>query len=382
MSKTKFLLISLLLLSVSWLAYIAFSTGWEKVDQEVGLSNEARSKPLLAATLLLQKRGIELKRLKDASHIFKNGKIIIPTDYSLIMDEAVLTEIDAFESAIIRWVKAGGHLIYVLSPRRDALYLDNNQLLKIADLNVVKADTPQQRVGVTDKPEANINIALNAFTLELNMPYSHHFTDCKGTGFQSLALDLTLVCELSIYDGRITFIPSVHPISNSSLKHLDHGQFLYWLTDGKKGLFYLPSQNTQNWLESLWNWSWQFIVLLLLSLFFYMWNVAIRIGLPETPSQISSNRFADHIEAAGNFMITHNHHQELKMALLKDLEYVMEKRIPTYKELSLSEQADLMSQSTGKACKDIEHLLSEPMPLDNTERLQFIKSFKELRKLL
>ncbi|MEI6895717.1 MAG: hypothetical protein V5789_14055 [Colwellia sp.] len=382
MSKKKYLLLLILLFALSVMAYLSFSAKWERVEQEIGLSEKARVNPLLAATLLLQEKGLTLNKLDDVSQIFQAGKITLPTGYRLIIDEAVFTEIDLFEQAIVKWVKAGGHLIYVLSPRRNILYLDNNQLLTLSGVTIMEAKNPKRRTAVTESPTVNINLALDKYSLELSMPYSHYFTHCEGKLFQTLKQDLTLICEASIANGAITFIPSIHPISNSSLKHVDHGEFLLWLAGEKRGLLYLPSLNTKSWLVLIWDWSWQFIMLSLLCLLLYMWHVAMRIGLPETPSLTIKNLFADHIEAVGNFMITHHHHQKLKMALLKDLEYVMEKRNPTYKQLNIPEQANLISQSTGKSSAKIKQLLTEPLPINDTERLLFIKSFKELRNLL
>lgn len=388
MNKPTPLVVICSLLLICLVSYLYFFITWEKVEQEIGLSEKAQSQPLLAASLFLQKSGKTLKRLEESTDVFQRGKIPISPNYSLMIDEAALTEINGLESALNNWVEAGGHLIYVLSPRRNALSLDeeraldDNHLLTTSKVTVVEADTPSLRTSVIESPEANIQVESGELNLAVNMPYQHHFNDCEGKVFHTIDDELTLICEISIAEGFITFIPSIHSISNSSLLHLDHGEFLNWLVGANDGLIYMPSLSTLNWLEVLWKQSSLSILLPSLLLILYMWHVSMRIGLPENPTLATKNLFADHIKAAGNFMILNNHHQALKVALLKDLEHVMEKRIPNYKQLKIAEQAQLISKSTGTEAEEVELILSQPMPLEKEERLEYIKSFKALRKLL
>ena len=370
------------LFGVIFIALLVFSLEWEKVEQEVGLTKKANVDPLLASRLFLQKKNIIFSKLNEEDQFFINGKITFPTDRSLIIDEAVLNEYIHLESAILEWVEAGGHLVYLLSPRREMFGLNENQLLVKSGVGVIDAGDSSRKYGFLEQPEANLVLKNGDDILAINLPHQNYFTGCEAMSYQLKDTDSTLICELSFSQGFITFLPSIHPFSNSSLRHLDHGEFLLWLVGSNKQLLYLPSMKESNWLLLLWNWSWQFIILIVLTLIVMMWNAAIRLGLPTTPTHSMKNLFADHIEAVGNFMINQNHHAELKMALLKDLEVAIEKRNPVYKQLTVTQQAGVISQFTGKNRDEIEQLLIKPLPADDVVRLQYIKLFKELRDLL
>lgn len=382
MNKKNLFLIFFSLCCFSIIALLLISIEWEEVEQEVGLTKKASVDPLLAARLFLEQKNIIFSTLTEKEQFFINDKITLPANRSLIINEAVLNEYIHIESAILEWVKAGGHLIYVLSSRRDVLVLNENKLLTASGVSVTDAENSYRRYGFLEQPKANLELEIEDDTLALNLPHYYYFTGCEGESFQLKGSEATLLCELSLSQGFITFLPSLHQFSNSSLRHLDHGQFLLWLVGSKKGLFYLPSMNESNWLISLWDWSWQVIILISLTIIIVMWNAAIRLGLPTTPTHSMKNLFADHIEAVGNLMISQNHHAELKKALLKDLEYVIEKRNPAYKKLTVSQQAGIISQFTGKNSDEIEQLLIQPLPVDDVARLQYIKLFRELRDLL
>jgi hypothetical protein len=382
MNKSKSFIMAGLVVLVIGLGYLISIIEWNMVEEEVGLTREAEQDPLLAASLFLKSYQKDLSTLTTSESFLKNGSITLSKSSSLLIDEAALVEYDELIPALITWVKQGGHVIYTLSPRREQLGLEDNDLIALSEVSVVDVEDVAFRKSIIDTPASNGVINTDEHTFSIYLAHRFVFENCTGLDIAKKESEEILICEMNINDGYITFVPSVNAISNDGLKHLDHGEYLLWLIGKNNKLFYLPSTESTNWAVLLWKWCWQVILLTLLLSLFFMWQLSMRLGRAIEPSEQSKNLFAKHIEAVGNFLFKYQHHDVLKNALLIDLANAVEKRHPKYKQLNLDEQASLISSLTGKNTSDIYLLLSEPLPEDENKRIRFIKLFKELRNLL
>ena len=378
MSKLAIILSIVVVLLVGLIGISLYSLEWEYVEKEIGLSREANKEPLLASTLFLSAYDTQLSTLANESEFLISNEIILNTDSSLIIDEAVLAEYNNVEQALLAWVNKGGHLIYLLSPRRDTLPIGENSLLTQTAVSITEAKPIVYPYSVVQEIEANVEYE----GLQWNIPHNYYFEGCEGTSFSLIKTDNVVVCDISLGNGFITFIPSIHPLSTHGLRHLDHGEFLLWLIGDNNQIWYLPSLEATDWLVLLWQWSWLFVVLFVITAISFMWYLSIRLGLPHTPHESLKNVFSDHIEAVGNFLIKHDQHEKLKLALLHDLEQTLELRNPRYKQLSMNEKVSFISQITGKNEQVIEQLLSQELPIEETARVQFVKNFKELRNAI
>jgi hypothetical protein len=398
---------------------------WEKVEIETGLTSKAQENPLLASTLLLAKHNINFTYLSSVNTIAKQHKITLHKHTSLMIDEATLLEYPWLTEALLEWVASGGHLIYVLSPQRNALKIDeNSQFLEHFSMKASTDDSLfYQPVSLLSKPIANVFMTTKTEKLSLYIPFKSFFTHCPGRGYNlsryrpsplaqnndnpkkiankthnikktstqpvninaqqyQEATEVTLICDSPYQQGFITFLPSIHVLSTQSLKHLDHGAFLLWLIGKNNHLYYLPSFKSANWLVKLWQWSWLVMVLVVLIIISGLWHLATRFGSAITPLDDTKNLFADHIAAMGNFIYRQNYDEQLKKALLLDLELAIEKRNSHYKNLPESEQAHLLSQLTGKEVNTIKQLLSQEIPKQAIARIHYIQLFKALREAL
>ncbi len=383
MSRNNLILIIFVALVLLVIGGSILSIEWEKVEVETGLTSDASKQPLLAAQLLLKQYNASLEKLErsNSDDFYLNEKLSLATNSTLVMDEGALNEYPGIDKAILRWLKSGGHLVYILSPRRNQLILDNNSLM-LESLTVLDSETPARRHSFVVPAAANVNIKNDQQNFDIYLTHQFTFDNCPGTAIKAHESELALICEVPVAQGHITYLPSIDLIATSNLHRLDHGQFLLWLLGNNEYMFYLPSTISTNWIVSLLNWSWQIILLVVIFFVGWIWHLAMRLGLPSEPHSSSKNIFSAHIEAVGNFMVEHNHHQSLKAALVKDLDSIMEKRIANYKHLSVQEQAQQLSSITKKHSQTIEQLLSEELPVDSEERLQYIKLFKELRNSL
>lgn len=382
MKKKYLAIVAVVIFIIGAIGIALYSLEWEKKETEIGLSEEAKQNPLLAAEMFLANKQITLSKLLQESDFLVNKQITLSTNSTLIIDEAALIEYIGMEQAIIKWVKSGGHLVYLLSSRRDKLAINDNQILALTNVTVHEAEKTVKPSIILEAKEGNLSYKKEHYSVEWYFPYSYYLEDCPGTALRLKNSENVIICDLGLDNGYITFIPSIHPISTAGLRYLDHGELLLWLVGDNSKVWYLPSLQSPNWLLSLWQWSWLVLVLSVMSMLSFMWHVAIRIGLPKTPHSSSKSYFSEHIEAVGNFMIKHQQHRYLKQALLNDLEKAMELRSPRYRQLPVSEQALLVSKLTGKDKKTIEQLLTQELPVDDSARMQFVKTFKQLRNAL
>ncbi|WP_426359104.1 hypothetical protein ACPUVO_02340 [Pseudocolwellia sp. HL-MZ19] len=382
MSKSKGFLIAGLAILVIAVVYLISIIEWNMVEEEIGLTREAEKEPLLAASLFLESYQKDLTTITTPESFFKDGTITLSKDSSLLIDEAALVEYDGIIPALVTWVKQGGHLVYTLSPRREQLDLEYNDVIALSEITVIDAEEIAFRESVLETPVSNGMITDDDHSFSVHLAHRFTFENCAGLDIAKKDSEATLICEMGVNDGYITFLPSINAISNDGLRHLDHGEYLLWLIGKNNKLVYLPSTQSTSWAVLLWQWSWQVVLLTFLLSLLLMWQLSMRLGLAVEPSKHAKNLFAKHIEAVGNFLFKYQHHDVLKNALLIDLVNAVEKRHPKYKQLNLNEQASLISSLTGKSTSDIYLLLSEPLPEDENQRIKFIKLFKELRNLL
>ncbi|AWB68374.1 hypothetical protein C2869_19060 [Saccharobesus litoralis] len=405
MKSRNFALAALIFLCLSLVIALLVFIDWEKKEIELGLNRDAAQNPMLAAELLLKKYDKTITRLSESQQFLLNKQITLSTSSSLILDEAALVEHPFIKPALSKWVQAGGHLIYVVSSRREQLTLGDNPFIETAEITLHEHEFGWQRQNVLAEPEANLHLPYKESSLALYLPYSYYFSNCAGSAHTLLptpdktALEqqdeqkksapnedtapaAQLICEIGYDDGYVTFLPSIDIISNHGLRHLDHGAFLLWLIGDNSHLFYLPSLQSPNWLVSLWNWSWQVVVMFLLLSASCLWYLAMRLGPAKVPNQEQKVPFSRHVRATGQFMQAQGHDEQLKQALLQDIETLVERRQPNFKHLARPEQARVLSQITGNDRDTLLQLLNDPLPEEASARTKTVNLFKQLRKAI
>ncbi len=391
---------------------------WKKVEREIGLNQAARKDPLLVANLLLADTNRSAEILGNKTQFLNNEEITIDINNTFVVNEATLFEYPNFKEALTKWISSGGHLVYVISPNRDSLNPAYFPYLGAADIEVVLESNWQNRQNVLHSPIANLSLEYESSILQLYLPYKYYFSGCSGTSHVALddrhrpktetdetleellqpsefaesnntstnstaaKIAKELICEIKFDDGFITFVPSIDIISNHGLRHLDHGAFLHWLIGDNEKLYYLPSLKATNWLAALWLWSWQLVTVFIALVISILWYFLVRIGPALTPLSDKKVPFTEHVIALGQFMQANGHEDELKRALIKDIEIAMEFKHVSFKHLSVTEQAKILSKLTGKDLSTIQLILEQPLPNNEPDRIKTIKLFKQLRKAI
>lgn len=383
MSKSAWLISIVGALFIAFVGFSLWSLEWEKTEIETGFSEEARKDPLIAAKRFLASKQVELKKLTGQEDFIASRAITLDKNSSFIVDEAALSEYHHFEKALLQWVEAGGHLIYLMSPRRDSLEIANSLILQSTNISIVPSENRAFRLNLFAKPDANIEFEQHENEyLTWYMPYQFAIENCQGEALKVKNSETTVICDQALGGGFITFMSSIHPISNDGLRHLDHGELLLWLVGENNYLWYLPSLNSPNWLITLWRWSNLFVVTFVALLLLIMWFLAVRFGRARTPHSVDKNIFAEHIQATGNLLVQQSQFKHLKQVLLTDIEHAMEVRSPRFKQLSVEEQSELLSQLSGLNKQSIIRILSEDLPEGESDRFHYIKLFKQLRNAL
>lgn len=422
--KVNRIVVVIVVAIVALLAIAVMSVEWQKIEQELGLSEQGIREPLLVAKTLLEQQDKELIELTQSKSFYQNNRIILDTQTSLIIDEAALTEHEALDQASLNWVGQGGHLLYLLSPRRESANVTDNAILATASpMKVTDSNNPIYYLNVKNSPD--INVTINAmvlgerFDLQVALPHRQHFAFCPGTTienhypistkvkqskleqrlsqqFEELMpeqhqndtvqaadfLPIPLICEIGYGNGTITFITSIQSIANHGIRHHDNAAFLYFLIGDNHTLAYLPSLDAPNWLQQLWQWSWLAVVLTLFGAIALLWHMLVRIGLPYTPVAEQRSSFSEHIRAMGHFLHRHQHDSAIHQALLQDIEQHINKKNPAFNLLNDQQKAEQLSDISGFKSDTILKLLREPLSDNISERLAQIQQLQQLRRAL
>lgn len=238
MNKNALILITFTSLTILAIVGSILSMDWEQVELETGLSESALQQPLLAANLLLQQHNASLEKLErsNRSDFFNHKRFSLATNSTLIIDEGALSEYPNIAQAILTWLKGGGHLVYVLSPRREQLALADSPLLH-EDLAVIDSETPARRRSFSVPSKANINILDEENNFDIYLSHQFSFENCPGTAIKEEETEATLICHFPVEQGHISYLPSIDLIASNNLQRLDHGQFVLWLLGNSDYMF-------------------------------------------------------------------------------------------------------------------------------------------------
>ncbi len=380
--KVNYSLWILIVVSALSLGYVIFSNDWERKEIEVGFSDEVNKSPFTMATRLLAKHGVSWQSQNNIRQLVTDGELNLATDHALLLDESVLAKSMEIDSSLYDWVIAGGRVIYILSPQRDSLALDESKFVQALELNVNKVEegySPYFLFSRESKENATFTVGSETVALTLNSTFS--IDNCPSSEYQN-NLKAIAMCDLSLGEGRVTVIPSISQFTNTGLRYLDHGAFLVWLSQGSRELVYIPNLTNPSWLANLWHWGWQWVIAVFLLLAALMWRTSARFGLPYTPIKATKTAFKLHIEALAHFYQQHGHEKVLLNALINDFNNKAEIRIPHFKQLSVEQQAQMISRITQYDKSTLIALLSSDYPESKQQRTEYIKQFKQLRNAL
>ncbi|TLU67221.1 hypothetical protein FE810_02765 [Thalassotalea litorea] len=377
-------LIAILVLSLGLLGAYIYSLDWIQEEVIVGLNDEARKDPLLAANLYLKSQDKKLTTLASQKDFIDHTRVKLIDESTLIINEISMLEYPNVDDYLLDWVRSGGHLVYEVSGTRVADEIDDNALLREAGIQIVELEDfePYQRLSIQNEPQANLTISLKSYDMSLAMFSRFRIRGCEGDAFSDEEYEDALICDFPYQGGYITFIANLDLIRNNGLIHLDHGQFLNWLTATNERVFYLPSLYSPSWFERIWQRSWLIVMTFLLVLLLIIWRGLVRFGSIEGLIGQGDSLFNNHLQAMSRFLIKHDQGETLHKALVADIDGKLEARMPGFGQLPNERKVKILSEITGESEQSIEQLLTITVPQDDVGRVRYTKEFKSLKEKL
>lgn len=380
--KLKYILITLCIALVTWLSLFLYSLDWKKHEVEVGFHSDVSKDSFTMAQRLLTKHGVQWHKIK---HLDDNEQdsLLSKKKQILILDEAALNRSHGLDEQLAQWVSDGGYLVYILNKQRDELGLNNTAFFQNLGITIkTKENIFENYFVVAEQRTKNTTLTVhNNVQLDLELSRAFDIKDCPGKETKNND-DQVVMCDSSFGNGRIIIMPSMSPFINYQLRHLDHGSFLIWLTQGYETINYIPYLSYPNWFAKLWHWGWQWVISLVVLVILFIWHVSSRVGRAYAPDSMRSVSFEHHIRAVANYYTRYGFEQRLFTALKKDFHMKAESRIPNFNLLSQSQQVEVIAKLTKLDKQQVADLINMQTPKSDQQRTDYIKLYKQLRNAL
>jgi hypothetical protein len=302
----------LLCLLVLW-----FTRNYAIVTDEVwtGMRPEAKSNPLLAARMLLQRMGSTVEQSQDLERLTR-----FPSSGTLFLaDRSDVTP--PLAHALREWVGRGGHLVIAAERTlaRDPLLqeLGVTVQMKLKDFSVARPEDIELPDG------SRVQAALpRSPTLHVERERVDWWYESEGA---------VLMLQLTDGRGHVTVLSSFAPFYNRALGHHQHAELLWRLSsDGRAAspvwlVRRLQTQSLLGWLAAN---ALPALLALGLALVVALWRVVPRFG-PLIESGAPDRRsLTEHLAAMGRFYSSQRELAALIQALRQDALDALAVRVP------------------------------------------------------
>lgn len=323
-----------------------------EVPRDAGMSREAQLNPWLALTRLLEGRGLTVA----ASPAYTR----LPTRTDLIVLAPAMETLPLeARDALLRWVRAGGHLVVAASGSGD-----ERQWLSALGLRVHRLDGPQAEAE-----------AVPAFP---ELPW--HLLEIPGEGRlrgqlpAALTLHADSAVDWAVRDrlgwralrlrlgaGALTLTTSLQPLHNRQIGNGDHAALAWRLLDARPGLRVLLVHGEAR--PSLWHLllaqAGPFFAALALSLAVWLWQSGQRLGPLAPAAPPPRRRLAEHLEASGRYLARLGRRDLLIAASRQRLLADVARRHPHWRHLPAPALAEALGRRAGLEPAAIARMLQD-----------------------
>jgi hypothetical protein len=401
MTRTGQVLIGLLGLLVIGLGGVYAAKQLERYEESVdqGPSPEARANPYLAAENFLRQRAITV-RTTDTPNNLPN-----PDEQSqtLMMLDSRESMTPAQVDRVLRWVRSGGHLLFVAEQlwdekkgRSGDLLLDRLQVHQLLSKDVHEQE--QQQYFQQSKPV----IPLRATPLptpslpwpELTRLYveneqapaymsfdnSFHLEDPQDHA-QSWAnsADATHMLQMIYGEGLITVVTDADLWKTRAISKYDNAWLLWYLTQDSQVRMILRTQHDTLFGLLLRHFPLALLTLALLT-GLTLWQVGMRQGPLRAPQPRARRQLTEHLRASADFLRRRSGQQTLLRGLQLDILRRARQRHRGFETLAVAEQWQVLARLTRQPTSAISQAL-RPRPPQRLSVTEFTRQVAHLQTL-
>lgn len=386
-------------LAIIGLALLLWFSLFERVevDKNTGFSEEARSKPFLAAERMLNKLNIPTIVYNSLSSNYE----LPPEDGALLITSSRKTMSDARANELLDWVDNGGSLYLIAhnigSPVPDPLLDDFGIYAYLPEMEPedeeeqqTPEEEPEEAAGEETQEDVepfHSKIDLDGKTYKVDLGYKMLGWSLEPGGFNS-AYNSAAVDMLSYPsgEGRIVVFTTADFMTNWNIRELDHASFIFNLfqmndrVPSEIRIIYGESYPTI-W-EYLYEKAWAIMPGLALFLIVLIWALAPRHGPMEPDLPEARRRLMEHVEASGKFLWRLEKGKSLLDASRNAFRDRLRKCRPIWTRLSHEDLCHQLSDLCGLEPAPINEALVSTTPTNEAHFHQLIKSLEIMRRAL
>jgi hypothetical protein len=365
----------------------------EVIDK--GPSPQARSNPWLAAEDFLRQRTIPVTVAETATRLpdpAQGSQTLLWLDSREYMTPA---EADR----VLRWARAGGHLLFVAeqlwdekSGRSGDLLLDRLQLQQWLSKDLRKDDAaavnamipfrvPMGEAATTSWPElTRLYLENENAPAYMSFDTRFHLDDPQDLA-QSWAnsADATHMLQLPYGEGLITVLTDADLWKTQAIGRYDNAWLLWYLTQDSSVTMVVRTFHDTLARLILRHFPLLLVTLTLL-LVLALWRASLRSGPLRAPVATARRQLGEHLRASARFMRRRHGEQSLLRALQADILNRARVRHPGFENLVVTEQWQVLARLTRQSTSLISQAL-RPRPAQRLSAAEFIRQVADLQTI-
>ncbi|GAC12785.1 DUF4350 domain-containing protein [Aliiglaciecola lipolytica] len=373
------ILFALILLIAGVYLYKGFES-FEKVTH-LGLSEEARNQPYLAAKMFLQEKGAQVALLEDYRVLYNdtNTSIYPQNDDSIVLTEGEIALSDSLASKILDWVHSGGHLVVALNATEGTEGFRANALVQRLNVGVKWRN---DETFIERYPTEIINP--DELPMMVNLESSYHLDLPENPDIFYTAGDDygATFAQMDMGEGLITLLTDAYIWNNYQIGQEDNVVLLEQLVSGSPNVYIFSTRELPHWFTLLYDFAPYFIWFGGVLLVFAMWHWALRFGPIQNVDEHKYTPFSLHIKAAGEFYWRLKRQTELTEEIRHSIIVALHKKRPATKSANKDKLLEQLSQISGWPIDTINSLMFSQTLVNETQFTQRIASLQTLRKML
>lgn len=365
----------------------------EVIDR--GPSPQARANPWLAAEDFLRQRAVPVTVAETATSLpdpAQGSETLLWLDSREYMTPA---EADR----VLRWARAGGHLLFVAeqlwdekSGRSGDLLLDRLQLQQWLSKDLRRDDVPVHNAMIPLRVPQSDDAAtpwpeLTRLYLEnenapayMSFDTRFHLDDPQDLA-QSWAnsAQATHMLQLPYGDGLITVLTDADLWKIAAIGRYDNAWLLWYLTQDSSVTMVVRTFHDTLARLILRHFPLLLITLALL-LVFALWRASLRSGPLRAPVATARRQLSEHMRASAGFMRRRHGEQSLLRALQADILHRARVRHPGFEHLVVAEQWQVLALLTRQSTRLISQAL-RPRPAQRLSAAEFTRQVADLQTI-
>ncbi|WP_213875139.1 DUF4350 domain-containing protein [Pseudomonas sp. dw_358] len=351
-----------------------------RLDVDRGPADEVKADDYLAAAAFLRRQGVTVQQARRLDVLDR----LDPRGASLLLfgNRARMSPDQA--DRVLRWVHAGGRLLFVAQALWDQdkamsgdLLLDRLQLHQLLTRSLPRL-SPGDRIQYPQLTRLYLENEKAPAYFNFN-PEWHLEDPVNKVHAWANNATATHLMQLDWGDGLITVVTDADLWRNAHIAQYDNAWLLWYLTQATQVT--LVSQADHDSLGTLlWRYFPQALTALLALLVLGGWHLAVREG-PLTPSSpLARRQLREHLNASADFLLRKAGQGSLLRALQWDILRCARRRHPGFERLPVAEQWQILARLTHQPTAAIGNAL-RPRPKGRQSAADFSRQVAHLQTI-